>query len=249
MPIGLRGGARPEGRAPSLDNASSTEIDPFMHLRNRQSTPGSQQGFTLAEIIGVIALIAILAAIIAPRVAGVIGRGKVSSTAQGLASVRTATLDYLSQNSTLPVRAGTGATNGASADGRFDADLVTGGFTEKLYSCAIGNQVFDGSQLSDRIHLRSEAVTASNKKVAPTATGGGNFYNLDRDTSTLDMTLGQMVVSAFIPGVALSDAIALNKLVDGDVNSGNKADIAGRCIYSAADKEGKVTVHVYIAHY
>lgn len=220
-----------------------------MHLRNRQLTSRFQPGFTLAEIIGVIALVAILAAIIAPRVAGVIGRGKVNSTAQGIANVRTATLDYLAQNSALPVRAGTGKGNGAQAEGRFDADLVSGGFTEKLFSCAIGNQTFDDSELVGRVHLRSEAVPVDTKKPVPTVKGGGSYFDLDRDDSTLDMTAGQMVVSAFIPGVSLSDAIALNKQVDGEVNSGTGADTVGRCIYSEADKENKVTVHVYIAHY
>ena len=47
------------------------------------------------------------------------------------------------------------------------------------------------------------------------------------------------MVSAFIPGVSIADAIALNKLIDGDVNTGNKADSDGRCIYSAADGDNK----------
>ena len=46
-----------------------------------------QQGFTLVEIIGVVALIAVLAAVLAPRVTSVIGRGKINSTSQGLSLI------------------------------------------------------------------------------------------------------------------------------------------------------------------
>src|SRR5499426_771830 len=95
-------------------------------------------GFTLIEIIGVVAVIAILAAVLTPRVISVIARGKVNGTAQSLASLKTATTDYVVKNGSLPSRDGTGSTNGAVATGRFDADLVAGGFTEKLFACSIG---------------------------------------------------------------------------------------------------------------
>src|SRR2546426_7329082 len=93
-------------------------------------------GFTLIEIIGVVAVIAILAAVLTPRVVKVIARGKVNSTAQSLGSLKTATTDYVAKNSSVPLRDGTGATNAAVATGRFDSDLVGGGFTERLFAAA-----------------------------------------------------------------------------------------------------------------
>lgn len=207
------------------------------------------QGFTLVEIIGVVALIAILAAVLAPRVTSVIGRGKINSTAQAVAGLKTATMDYIAARSSLPLRAGTGSTNAAVATGRFDADLVAGGFTEKLFTCAIGTQTFDSSALTDRIHVRSLAATADTTVTTPTATAGGDCFNLDRDTSTADFTTAQRVVSVFVPGVSIADAIALNTQIDNDVNTGTGADTTGRCIYSAADSNNQVTVYVYVAHY
>ena len=80
-----------------------------------------RNAFTLIEIIGVLAVIAILAAVLTPRVISVIARGKIDGTAQSLATLKTATTDYIVKNGSLPLRDGTGATNSAVATGRFDA--------------------------------------------------------------------------------------------------------------------------------
>ncbi len=208
-----------------------------------------RRGFTLVEIIGVVALIAVLAAVLAPRVTGVIGRGKINSTSQGIASLKTATMDYIAKNSTLPSRSGTGETNAAVAVGRFDADLVAGGFTEKLFSCAIGSQTFDNTALTSRTHVRTASAASSGSVTTPTSSVGGTNFDLDRDSSTADFTSGQTVAAVFIPNVAIADAVALNKQIDGDSNSLSGADTIGRCIYSAPDSNNQVTMYVYVAHY
>lgn len=219
-----------------------------MKLRTQyRHSDAHRHGFTLIEIIAVVALIAVFAAVLVPRVAGVIGRGKVSGTAEAIAGLKTATMDYISQNSALPVRAGTGATNGPVAAGRFDADLLAGGFTEKLLTCGIGSQVFDGSILTGRIHVRS--VVAIPGGAGAVTTIDGSWYDLDRDPATTDIKSGQIIVSAYIPGVAITDAMALNKIIDGDDNSANGPDATGRCLYTTPDNTSRVTVCVYIAHY
>jgi type II secretory pathway pseudopilin PulG len=218
---------------------------------NTRRTGRHGPAFTLIEIIGVVAVIAILAAVLTPRVVSVIARGKVNATAQSLGSLKSATADYIGKNGSLPRRTGTGATNAAVAAGRFDADLIAGGFIEKLFSCSMGNQTFDSSALTGRTHVRSVPSVNAAAVTAPNADGsvnGGSNFNLDRDASTADFTAGQTVVVAFIPGVALGDAVALNKILDGDDNTGTGADITGRCMYSDGTS-GAVTVYVYIAHY
>jgi prepilin-type N-terminal cleavage/methylation domain-containing protein len=221
-----------------------------LDMKTNKGTQNEKRGaFTLIEIIGVVAIIAILAAVLTPRVISVIARGKVNATAQTLASLKTSTADYIGKNGSVPARDGTGALNTAVATGRFDADLVAGGFTEKLFACSVGAQTFDESALTGRTHVRTLASASAAAVTAPTATVGGSNFNLDRDTSTADFTTGQIVVSAFIPGVALNDAIALNKILDGDDNVGAAADSTGRCMYSAAAVDNTVTVYVYIAHY
>jgi type II secretory pathway pseudopilin PulG len=220
-----------------------------MQINVRSNGSRRNPAFTLIEIIGVVAVIAILAAVLTPRVVSVIARGKVNATAQSLGSLKSATADYIGKNGSVPLRAGTAATNAAVAAGRFDADLIAGGFTEKLFGCSIGTQTFDSSALSGRIHVRTLASVNAAAVAAPTATVGGDNFNLDRDTGTPDFTGGQVVVAAFIPGVAIVDAIALNRILDGDDNTGTSADTTGRCMYSVAAPDNTVTVYVYIAHY
>ena len=116
-----------------------------MQLSSNARRLRNSGGFTLVEIIGVVALIAVLAAVLAPRVTSVMGRGKVNATAQALAGLKTATEDYLAVNSSIPYRSGTGTTNAAVREGRFDADLVAGGYLEQLFQCAIGAQDNDAS--------------------------------------------------------------------------------------------------------
>lgn len=219
-----------------------------MQIKTRYNGSRKNSAFTLIEIIGVVAVIAILAAVLTPRVVSVIARGKVNATAQSLGSLKSATADYIGKNSTVPLRDGTGLLNTAVPTGRFDADLIAGGFTEKLFACSIGTPLFDASALTGRTHVRTLTASTNATVAAPTAIAGGNNYNLDRDTATGDFTTGQTVVSAFIPGVALADAIALNKILDGDDNTGTAADTTGRCMYSDGTG-GTVTVYVYIAHY
>lgn len=220
-----------------------------MKTKMNQQANTVKAAFTLIEIVGVVAVIAILAAVLTPRVVSVIARGKVNAAAQSLGSLKSATADYIAKNGTVPARAGTGATNAAVATGRFDADLISGGFTEKLFAVSIGTQTFDSSALTGRVHVRSQTATSSGTVSTPDATTGGVNFDLDRSTASADFTTGQMVVSAFIPGVSITDAIALNKILDGDENTGTSADTTGRCIYSAAASDNTVTVYVYIAHY
>ena len=207
-----------------------------------------QLAFTLVEIIGVVALIAVLAAVLAPRVTSVMARGKIAATAESLAGLKSAVTDYLAVKSSLPIRYGSGNTNAATTFGRFDADLVAGGFLDHLFSCPIGNQTFDDSNLARRIHVRCLAGHKESEVPEPDTTSGGDDFDIDRDASTLDTPESVRIVSAFIPQVREEDAIALNKLIDGDVNKVGAYDIVGRCIYGRASAEGTVTVYVYITH-
>lgn len=212
----------------------------------RISNNDKQHGFTLIEMIGVLAIIGILAGIIVPKVIQATARTKVNSAVLSYNTIKTATVDYFGKNGSFPLRAGTGATNAAVATGRFDADLLSGGFLEKLFACAIGSQANDSSALTGRTHVRSQTA-AANGTVTITATAGGDNFDLDNNASTEDFTTANTVISIMIPAVATADAVELNKLIDNETVDGSAANLTGRCIFSTP-AGGTTTVYLYVAH-
>jgi prepilin-type N-terminal cleavage/methylation domain-containing protein len=205
------------------------------------------RGFTLIELIGTLAIIGILVGVLLPRVISATARSKVSSTAASLNTVKTAAADYFGKNGLFPLRSGTDGTNGAVATGRFDADLLSGGFLEKLFTCAIGTQVHDSSALYTRTHVRSVTAVANGTVTISSTTGGDNF-DLDSSTSTADFTTANTIISIMIPGVATVDAIELNRVIDGESVDGSAANLTGRCIFSTPSS-GTTTVFLYVTHH
>lgn len=206
----------------------------------------SRGAFTLVEMIGVLAIIGILASVLVPKVMDAVARSKVSGTALVYNTLRTASVDYYSKSNTFPVRNGTGTADTAVAAGRFDADLLAGAYIDKLVNVPIGTTTTTGA-LTTRTHVRTRTAVSSGT-VTVTAANSGNNFDLDDNPATADFTAGQVVVCLMIPGVSIKDAINLNGLIDNVSNAGTAADISGRCIYTAAAANGTVTVYLYIGH-
>lgn len=223
---------------------------------------GRVTAFTLIEVIGVMAVIAILAAVLVPRVLGAIQRGKVSSAAQSLGGLKSAITEYLVRSNAVPSRLGYDATNAATLGGRFDADLVQAGLTDRLFAPAIGLQTNESASgfsctapttsstltaLLQRSHVRSAPGGAASLTPVSTSISAVNF-DLDRNGSG-DFAATRMVIYAYIPGVGIADATLLNQVLDGDTPSAGAAELRGRCIQSAPDANNMVTIYVHLGHY
>jgi len=66
-------------------------------------TNTSQRGFTLIEMIGVLAVIAILGAIVAPKIFDAIRDSKVSAMAENISTTKTAIVSFYKDTGTFPV--------------------------------------------------------------------------------------------------------------------------------------------------
>lgn len=212
-------------------------------------------GMTLVEIIGVVAVIAILASVLSPRLLSVLARGKVASTAQSLGGLTTLIPQYLTISNTLPTRLGYETGNDATYGGRFDADLITVGLTDQLFRPAMGKQgrqngfgcdisSFNAGSLLQRGHIRASPGGASLLTPSEAITSSVNF-DLNRD-GTGDFDTTRMVAYAYLPGVNAGEAAQLNQILDSETNAPGVLDLAGRCINSAASPSNTVTVYVYL---
>jgi prepilin-type N-terminal cleavage/methylation domain-containing protein len=90
-------------------------------IQNRPS-----RAFTLVEMVGVLAVIAILASMLTPKIFSAISDARLTSAVSSLDVLKAATAAYYSKNGSLPTSS------------TFDQLLITGEFLEKRFECKLG---------------------------------------------------------------------------------------------------------------
>ncbi len=211
--------------------AKDTKTQPVAHMNSTIRTSPRRRGFTLVEMIGVLAVIAVLAGLLIPRVFSAIGQSRINTAALGYNSLKSASLLYFGKYGRFGGAGGL-ATNAVA---KWDSTvLLTEGFLEKPF----------------------ETQLASTNQVNLVAALGGIAVEADVD-GTYDLAgvtgnntaIGTSVVEAVLLNVSADDAKELNDRIDGaalGAGSGS-SDLKGRVKY--AINTGNVgTVHLYIAH-
>src|SRR5580765_6006306 len=94
----------------------------------------NQSGFTLIEMIGVLAVIAILAAVLIPKVFEAINNSRVNNAAMTLNTVKTAIADHYAKFGSMISSNGTVI---ATPIGNYDNILVTESFLDKPFEVKI----------------------------------------------------------------------------------------------------------------
>jgi prepilin-type N-terminal cleavage/methylation domain-containing protein len=84
-------------------------------------------GFTLIEMVGVLAVIAILAALLVPKIFAAIDESRYNNTVASINSVKAATMSYFGKQGSFP-----------SATNNFDQTLITDGYLETPFTPRIG---------------------------------------------------------------------------------------------------------------
>jgi general secretion pathway protein G len=92
-------------------------------------TPQNRTGaaFTMVEMVGVLGVIAILAAMLTPKIFSAINDARLSAAVGSLESVKSATVSYYSKYGTLPT------------NNNFDMLLVSEQFLERPFECRVGS--------------------------------------------------------------------------------------------------------------
>lgn len=231
-------------------------------------TSRSEHGFTLVEMIGVLAVIAILASLLVPRVFQAINDSKINSAASSLNTVKSAVNEHYARFGRFGTATGAAiaVVAGTPSENWDRTSLVAGGFMEKPLALRIGNGdigytdpagpdgvLGNGDDVAgvEGTRLRLVNVSALTADEAPVdADLDTGAYDLDGSGGATDNDIvgAQLVVEAVINGVLLADAQDLNNRIDGTTLGTTSGDDAlGRVKYKA-QADGTANVRVYVAH-
>jgi general secretion pathway protein G len=225
--------------------------------KRRQNLVGpDSRGFTLIEMIGVLAVVAVLAALVLPKVFDVIAESRVNALAASVKAYETAVMKYYGDiGSLMPLNATGVPTVEATGDSatatslaarltlsRSDALVTSAGMWPKFRGPYL--EKFDTTSpaaLGTAMYLPCAA--AVNYGTAVTATNLA--WDLKGDDGNSDIPTGAYVAYYRLTGVNLEDFDRLDSIVDRDIGTTTATkQLRGRAKYDTATN----TLYLYLAH-
>jgi prepilin-type N-terminal cleavage/methylation domain-containing protein len=203
--------------------------------QTKRSNHVKAHAFTLIEMIGVLAVIAILAALLIPKVFNAINDAKINNTLVSTETIKTALADHYGKygkfdtlNGTTPL---TAPINGYDTNVLMPESLIDKPFITKL---------------GTNWNVQCLACPAP----GTTAVTTGDDGTFDLAGSGTNSVAGQYVMQAIISGVAEADAEAISARLDGNTMTPTALgtdDLKGRVKYAQAGG-GATTVYIYLTH-
>ena len=191
--------------------------------------------FTLIEMIGVLAVIAILAALLIPKIFEAINNARINNAALSYNTVKSALADHYAKFGSLLSSNGVLITAGQGVATNFDRVLITEGFLDKPFHVKVA-----GGGTNSYVRI----ITALTATDAPDAINSS--YNLDGSGAVND-AVGGVVTEAVIVGATEADAKDLNDRLDGPTlgSAIGADDLVGRVKYATG---ASTTIHIYVTH-
>lgn len=214
-------------------------------------------GFTLIEMIGVLAVVAVLAALIIPKVFGIIASSKIDALAAACKTYETALTSYYTDvGSILPLNAsGVPQTenSGNSATDRSMPARLTLSTSDSLVTGSNLWSKFNGPYL-EKFDTSSPpgmgtscympARSASSYGTA--ATGNNMAWDLKGDDGNSDLSSGSYVVYLRLTGMGEDDFLEFDRIVDTDIgNTDSEREVRGRAKWHSGSGG---TLYLYLAH-
>jgi general secretion pathway protein G len=226
-----------------------------MNLNEKYSQ--RDQGFTLIEMIGVLAVVAVLAAMIIPKVFDIIASSKIDALGAAVKTYETAVTKYYTDiGSVLPLNAsGVPQTenSGDSATVRSLAARLTLSSSDALNTGANLWSKFNGPYL-EKFDSASPPALGTNMYIpARTAvsygtsvTGNNLGWDLKGDDGNSDLNTGANVVYFRLTGIGEEDFLELDRMLDPDVGSTDaEKEVRGRAKWQSGSGG---TLYLYLAH-
>jgi prepilin-type N-terminal cleavage/methylation domain-containing protein len=193
----------------------------------------SRAAFTLIEMIGVLAVIAILASMLIPRVFEAINSARVNSTAVACETIKTAAADHFGKYGQFDQIFGT---NAVAFSGIYDYGYDT--------NVLMVEQLLD-KPFSAKIAGGDPSTNAIVQLVKGPGGPGNTGYSLDGGANKTT-SAATFLLEAVIYNVSQADAKDLNDRIDGTaLGSAGGADSVGRIEYAGTFP---TTVYVYLTH-
>lgn len=225
-------------------------------MRKMLRTTRGSQGFTLVEMIGVLAIIAILMALLLPKVFSLIGASNARSLAAAVRTYETSVVGYFADIGSLyplnatgvpTAEAGGDSTTAISLGARLTLDrsdpLNTGAnqwprfrgpYVEKFNTANVPG--FGATVLMP---------TAPAIALATATTGTNIGWDLKGDDGNSDLATGAQVAYLQVTGISVSDAEDIDGIIDPGIGTTEaERQLRGRVKYDSATS----TLLVYLAH-
>jgi len=210
-------------------------------IKNNKAT----RGFTLVEMIGVLAVIAILAGMLIPKIFEAIRNSRINATLEAYNTLKAAVLEHYAKWGKFAYGYDINDTQNSQST------AATQQYTGTSFDYILFKEGRIDARAADKIPLSTIGGTSAVYVNVVAGQGNNNAgYDLDGD-GTKETANAAYTVELVINNVAARDAYDLSLRLDGPALSTGEtsADTSGRVEYVAPDTSTKITtVYMYIAH-